>query len=65
MLPGNLADCLDKLTGWRNHTHVAGYRFDDERSYLVAILGEILLQSLGIIVWKHHGVLGETGWYSS
>ena len=64
MLPGYLAGCLDKLTGWRNYTHVAGYRFDDECSYLVAILGEILLQSLGIIVWKHHGILGETGWYS-
>ena len=50
MLPGYLAGCLDKLTGWRNHAHVAGYRFDDERSYLVAILGEILLQSLGIII---------------
>ena len=64
MFMGYLAGCLDKLTGWRNYTHVAGYRFDDERSYLVAILSEILLQSLGIIVWKHHGVLGESGWYS-
>ena len=64
MLLGNLAGCLDKLTGWRNHAHVAGYRFDDERCYLVAILSEILLQSLGIIVGQHHGVLGETGWYS-
>lgn len=64
MLLGYLAGCLDKFTGWRNHTHVAGYRFDDERCYLVAILGEIFLQSLGIIVGQHHGVLGETGWYS-
>ena len=64
MLSGNLAGSLDKLTGWRNHAHVAGYRFDDERSNLVAILSEILLQSLGIIVWKHHGILGESGWYS-
>ena len=64
MLPGYLAGCLDKLTGWRNYTHVAGYRFDDERSHLVAILSEILLQSLGIIVGQYHGVLGETGWYS-
>ena len=64
MLPGYLAGCLDKLTGWRNYTHVAGYRFDDERSYLVAILSEILLQSLGIIVGQYHGILGETGWYS-
>ena len=64
MFPGYLAGCLDKLAGWRNHTHVAGYRFDDKRCYLVAILGEILLQSLCIIIWQHHGVLGETGWYS-
>lgn len=64
MFPGYLAGCLDKLAGRRNHTHVAGYRFDDERCHLVAILGEILLQSLGIIVGQHHGVLGETGWYS-
>ena len=64
MLPGYLAGCLDKLTGWRNYTHVAGYRFDDERSYLVAILSEILLQSLGIIVGQHHGVLSEASWYS-
>lgn len=64
MLLGYLAGCLDKLAGRRHYAHVAGYRFDDERCYLVAILSEILLQSLGIIVGQHHGVLRETGWYS-
>ena len=64
ILLGYLAGSLDKLAGRRHHTHVAGHRLDDERSHLVAIFGEIFLQSLGIIVGKHHGVLGETSWYS-